>query len=243
MKPLVLVLPCYNEAKSLPNVVSRVLDCARSRSLSPEDFRLILVENGSQDESAHVMDELKNRPGGEYLQIVHLSPNQGYGHGVYQGLRAAAASRPGIVAWSHSDEQCDPEDVFKGWEIIRSGDGKTLVKGRRHGRDRSERFMSKVFEILVLIILGRSIHDINAQPKVFDSSLIDRAGNYPNGFAFDLYMLLKAKEARIGIQMISVKFPPRNHGESNWSATFNSKLRCISTMLLFLLRYRFGIKQ
>lgn len=239
MKPLSLVLPCYNEGKSLPGLVGRVLERARSRNLTPKEFKLILVENGSKDDSAQVMAGLKAAPGGEFLEIVPVSPNRGYGYGIFQGLKAAA---PGIVSWSHADEQCDPEDAFKGWEMIRGGDGKTLIKGTRHGRAAQERFISKVFEILAALILWRPFHEINAQPKVFDSSLLQRITNPPDDFAFDIYVLIKAREAGIRISEIDVQFPPRKHGQSNWSATFRSKFRTIRRMLQYMAAYRLGRK-
>jgi len=237
LKPLSLVLPCYNEEKSLRELAARALSCARKRNLTSEQFQLVLVENGSRDQSAQVMEAMTREPGGEFLKIVRVSPNLGYGNGLMQGLKAA---RPGFIAWSHADEQTDPEDAFRGWELLQKADRPTLVKGKRHGRALKEWMFSRVFEALLFLICGRLIREINAQPKVFDSGLLEHLTDPPLDFAFDLYVLLKAKKVGYQIAEIDVEFPPRKHGQSNWTATFRSRMGTILRMISFMFEFRGG---
>jgi glycosyltransferase involved in cell wall biosynthesis len=230
-----LVLPCYNEAPSLPMLVSRAVACARRRGLSPDEFRLVLVENGSSDGSLDVMKALAAGADGEFLQVVPVSPNRGYGAGLKAGLGACL---PGIVAWTHADEQCDPEDAFLGWEIVAGSSSPTLVKGRRHGRAAAERIVSLGFETLASAIFMRRLREINAQPKVFPSGLLDRLESAPDDFAFDLFMLLEAARADYRIREIDVRFPPRRHGESRWAATMRSRFRTMAGLVRYMIRLR-----
>ncbi len=233
-----LVIPCYNEAKSLPDLVERVLACARRRDLTPDRFRLVLVENGSTDDSRSVLDRILAAPGGEFIDVVTVSPNRGYGNGIRQGLLAA---RPGILAWTHADGQCDPEDAFRGFDIVRaSGAAPQLVKGRRHGRALPERVVSTGFATLATLLLGRRLGEINAQPKVFRSALLAHLPDPPSDFAFDFYVLARALEAGYALREIDVQFPPRRHGQSNWAATTRSKARTIARFVRYMVRYRLG---
>ncbi len=231
------MLPCYNEGKSLRALLERSVACARRRGLTPKEFHLILVDNGSADDSAAVLKQMTKEPNHEFFSIVTVPVNQGYGYGVHQGLKATS---PGIVGWSHADEQCDPEDAFKAWERIRDTDAKILVKGTRSGRALGNWLFSRGFELVSLIILWRWLPETNAQPKVFDSSLLSALDAPPLGFAFDLYVLLRAREQGFRFQEVPVFFPPRKHGQSRWAATFRSKWRTIWGLVTFMVRYRLG---
>ncbi len=240
MKKLSLVIPCYNEAKSLEALTERTLQCAKKRNLAPEQFELVVVDNGSSDGTDVVIEALMKGPSRRYLHPVHVEKNLGYGFGVYSGLRAATG---GTLAWTHADEQCDPEDVFIAWERHQKLGENFLVKGRRYKRAFGDMLFSRGFEMVALAILGQFVHEINAQPKVFDASLMKKAANPPYGFPFDLYMLLKAKESGWRIESIPVRFPPRKHGESRWASTFRSKFRTIMGMVRFMWEYRAGRSQ
>jgi glycosyltransferase involved in cell wall biosynthesis len=235
MRPLRLVLPCYNEVDNLEDVVSLVLACSERRRLTPEQFQLVLVENGSRDESLRWMEARRERPGGDFLRIVPIAINRGYGHGVMAGLRAAG---PGILAWSHADQQCDPEDAFRGWELIRDLPPGVLVKGRRHGRALRDWAFSRGFDLVASLTLREAFHEINAQPKVFASELLDVLTDPPDDFAFDLYVLARAMASGYAIREIDVEFPPRKHGVSNWAATFRSKARTIARQVRYMQELR-----
>jgi len=49
-------------------------------------------------------------------------------------------------------------------------------------------------------------------------------------------MLVKAKQAGCQVETISVKFPPRQHGHSNWASTWKSKLRTIWRSVKYMTR-------
>ena len=235
MKKFSLVIPCYNEAKSLPTLVDRAIQCATRRGLTPAQFELVVVDNGSSDGSGAVIEQLMRAPFAPFLSPVKVETNRGYGFGVYSGLKAATG---GTLAWTHADEQCDPEDAFVAWERLNGRDIKILVKGRRYERALRDRFFSFGFQIAGIVLLNRSLSEINAQPKVFDRSLFPRLTSPPDGFPFDLYVLLIAKEAGWTLESIPVRFPPRAHGQSRWAATFRSKMKTILGMLQFMWQFR-----
>lgn len=236
-----LVLPCYNEELSLPDLVKRVEVIVRERMLSTDQFQLILVENGSKDQSLAVMQNLKTSAFGSYLQIVKVHPNLGYGNGVFQGLETVKTE---YAAWTHADEQCDPADAFRALDkILQSKNPQNvLVKGRRIQRDPKDAFISKGFEYVAKLILWNNLTEINAQPKVFSARLIPALVSPPLDFSFDLYVLLKAKESGFAFQEVVVEFPPRKHGVSNWAGTFKSKYKTILKMVRYMLAYRLGLR-
>ncbi len=232
-----LVLPCYNEAKSLRQIAERTVNAARAANFTTQTFQLVLVENGSRDNSLAVMNEMKTDSElAPWLRIVMVPVNQGYGHGVWTGLKSCTAQ---WVAWSHSDQQCDPGDAFRGLNVLLQKPGeKILVKGLRHGRSLQERFVSRTFEILAWMILGRALYEINAQPKVFSRSLMNELTAPPKDFAFDLYVLFTALQKGWRLKTMDVQFPPRVHGLSNWAHSLKSRRKTIWNMILYMFQLR-----
>jgi glycosyltransferase involved in cell wall biosynthesis len=225
---LSVVLPCYNEARGIEAILTRFADVSEGR-----DFELILVDNGSRDNTPEVLRSLL--PKYPFARSVRVEVNQGYGHGIYTGLKAA---RGEVLAWSHADLQTDPADVFRALKEYRNSaqPTRTLVKGRRHGRRFSERVISFGMGTLATLIFRTPLWEINAQPKVFQRSLLDHATNPPIDFNFDVYMLVQAKRHGWNISSITVRFPPRQYGHSNWARTWKSKVRTIWRSLKFMLR-------
>ncbi len=232
MPELELVLPCYNEARSLPRLVERARSAALAAGFNATTFQLILVENGSKDDSARVLAELGQGELQDWFRVVRVPVNQGYGYGLTRGL---AATRAPVVAWSHADQQCDPADVFVAYRRLRDlGTEKVLVKGRRLQRHWRDVVVSRVFEGCARVTLGIVCSEVNAQPKVFPRALLVSLTNPPKGFAFDLYVLYQAAKRGYRVDTIPVLFPPRVHGLSNWAGTFVGRYRTILGMLRYM---------
>ncbi|MCC7083496.1 MAG: glycosyltransferase family 2 protein [Pirellulales bacterium] len=225
---LSIVLPCYNESRGLETILNRFAEVGAAA-----DFELILVDNGSRDETPAVLKTLL--PKFPFARSVRVDVNQGYGHGIHTGL---LASRGEILAWSHADLQTDPADVFRALAVYRQSrqSQATFVKGVRYGRRLSERVISLGMGIVASAIFRCRLSEINAQPKLFHRSLMEQATNPPIDFNYDVYMLVQAKQAGCRLETISVKFPPRQYGHSNWARTWKSKLRTIWRSVKYMVR-------
>lgn len=230
-----LVLPCYNESRSLRAVVTQAAHAATEAGYTPDRFQLVLVDNGSLDDSGQVMDDLKKGPLGIWFRKVEVRPNQGYGFGIWAGLRTVSAP---YVGWSHADGQCDPAYAFDGLEKLlsesKSDPGKILVKGVRIGRNWKDVLVSRAFELFARAMLERGLYEVNAQPKIFPKTLLDHIPDPPDTFAFDLYVLYRAAKSGYRFDTVPVLFPPRGHGLSNWASTFASRCKTILGMIRYM---------
>jgi len=229
-----LVIPAYNEARNLKMLLERVVSSAKSFGFDSGEFRLLLVNNGSTDDSRKELSKiLSEQPDlASWIKVVEISINQGYGHGIWTGLQASSAE---FVGWTHADMQCDPVNAFKALEVLKvSAENRLLVKGVRHGRSRKEVFVSQFFALCARLILGVHLYEINAQPKVFKRGLLVFLKDPPKTFAFDLYVLYCALKNKYTIKTIDVTFPPRIHGVSNWAATFLGRYKTIWGMIVYM---------
>ena len=216
---LSIVLPCYNEARGIEAILRRFAEVDADHY-----FELILVDNGSRDDTPAVMQALLSQF--PFARSIRVEVNQGYGHGIWTGLQAA---RGEVVAWSHADLQTDPADVFRALKAYQNSPQslKTLIKGRRHGRRLSEKIVSLGMGVVASAIFRRRLSEINAQPKVFHRDLLAHLSRPPIDFNFDVYVLVMALRNGWQIDTIPVDFPPRQYGHSNWARTWRSKLRTI----------------
>ncbi len=236
---LSLVIPCYNERESLLELVERTAVALQASPLGAGEFELVLVDNGSSDGSWELMQDLSGRPDLGFLHPHRVAPNRGYGHGMLEGLRAA---RGEVLATTHADLQTDPGDVFRAFAIYASvaaaAADPVMVKGVRSGRPAPQVLVSRLFDAASLVLLQRALHEINAQPKVFDRELLAALEEPPAGFCFDLYLMLKALDGGARIETVSVRFPPRKHGESHWAASTVGRWRTFAGFLAYMARYR-----
>jgi putative flippase GtrA len=219
---LSIVLPCYNEGPNIPLLIERV------RPFWPqENFELILVNNGSSDNSAEIMAAECRKPENAFLRIVTVPHNIGYGHGILTGLRAAQAP---LLAYSHADIQTPPEDIFRAIHLLQAQGlppAQTLIKGRRTNRDPNALVLTNGLAKIVALVLGHQLEDINGQPKLFARSLLDKLRRPPTGFAFDTYLMYVAALAGLRLVEFPVDFGQRLHGQSKWAGTLFSRYKTI----------------
>jgi len=105
---LSLIIPCYNEAKNLPLLLERCASLGNS-----ENIEVVLVDNGSSDNSSEVLQRLL--PKFPHCRSVRVEINQGYGFGILAGLKAAHGN---LLAWTHADMQTDPKDILQALELF-----------------------------------------------------------------------------------------------------------------------------
>jgi len=217
---LSVVLPCYNEARNIPIVVERL-----SRFWPEIHFELILVNNGSTDDTEKVLAKMEKE--NEFLRVVTVIKNVGYGHGIMSGLKDARAD---VVSYSHADIQTPPEDIIKAYRLFKeSGDHSkhVLVKGLRVNRRREEQSLTRGLEKVAGLLLGYKMEDINGQPKLFPREFIKNLTHPPLDFSFDVYVMYKAVQNGFEIMRFPVDFGLRIHGESKWASSPMKKYKTI----------------
>jgi glycosyltransferase involved in cell wall biosynthesis len=99
---LAVVIPAYEAARHVAAVIERVL----AAPLSELD-RIIVVDDGSRDETARIVASLPRArcP----VELVTRPRNGGYGAAMKDGLARATETDPDVVACVHADGQYSPE--------------------------------------------------------------------------------------------------------------------------------------
>ncbi len=225
-----IIVPAYNEAKNIPLALQRFAEVIRRT-----DVELIVVNNGSTDDSAQVLESLL--PSYPFARCVTVPVNQGYGYGILQGLAQATGE---FLGWTHMDMQTDPHDVIRALDLIeaRGSDSRLFVKGFRKGRPFSDQFFSIGMACFELLWMRKWLPEINAQPNVFHRSFFESWSNPPHDFALDLYAFYLAKVQGLEIIRFPVLFPKRVYGTSSWNTSLPAKWKFIKRTFAFSFQLR-----
>lgn len=233
MPELSIVLPAYNEAAGLRDLVSEYRDAGEGR-----DFELIIVDNGSNDDTANILRELQASEHNAFLRPTRVDINKGYGFGIWSGLQEAKGT---YLSWSHADTQCAPKDVFRAFDHLKGCDNpeRTLVKGLRAKRSIAAEMTTIGMRAFALFLLDGRLVDINGQPKVFHRGLLSILPDPAKDLSFDLYVFYRALQEGWAIETIPVVFGERLHGQSRWAFSFLSRYKTIFAAIRYMVQLRF----
>lgn len=230
---LSLVIPAYNEAKNLPLLLERA-----AGEIGRGGIEMIIVDNGSRDATQAVLRELL--PRNSFARSVRVDVNQGYGHGILAGLRAATGK---VLAWTHADMQTDPGDAMRGLEIFKARNAeRVFVKGRRFGRPAGDRFFTAGMSLFESVLLGHCMSDINAQPTMFARSFFETWKNPPGDFSLDLYAYYMAVSQGLRVERFPVRFGERAHGASHWNVNWRAKAKFVKRTAAYSFRLKRELK-
>ena len=129
MSELSIIIPCYNEEKNLLALVNEIKIIKKKNF--DLDLEFILVNDGSTDQTSSTLKDLNEN---EIYKIVDLEKNSGYGGSIQEGLKLSSSN---ILSWTHSDLQCDLNDVIELYRLHKEQflKERILVKGKRIQRN------------------------------------------------------------------------------------------------------------
>lgn len=220
------VFPCYNEAGALPWLIERLHRAFHAR----RDVEVILVDNGSTDETPAVLDEAFGRLGSRWRR-VDVPRNLGYGHGVCAGLRASTGE---YVGWAHADGQVEVECLAEAMGLLEGP--QTYVKGARVGRTWAERVVSWGHSRCARWMLepGLELREINAPPNLFHRSHYASWEAPPADHQLELYAYVMAQRRGARVRFVEVEWRERRAGVSSWYRGLGSRAALSRTTLAYL---------
>ncbi|MBF0508715.1 MAG: glycosyltransferase [Deltaproteobacteria bacterium] len=232
---LSIVIPCYNEQNNIPLILARF-----AGAITREDIEVILVNNGSTDDSAQILRTLVPRY--PFARTVLVPVNLGYGFGIISGLKEATGE---YIGWTHADLQTDPQDTVRALDIIETSGNPTniYVKGKRTGRAWFDNLFTIGMSFFETLYLHKWLWDINAQPNIFHRRLYEQWGEPPHDFALDLFALYMARQYRFELIRFEVIFPERIHGQSSWNTGLKAKWKFIKRTIGFSARLKQDMKK
>lgn len=225
-----IVIPCYNEEENIEKLTTLVDQIDHKY-----DFEVILVNNGSKDNTYHKILEASEK--NNRIVPLNLVVNQGYGNGILYGLKHTKGE---YIGWSHADLQIDIREFEKIFRLIESNNypKDVFIKGNRTGRSFIDIIFTFFMSVFETILFFKILNDINAQPNMFHKTFMKHWNNPPKDFSLDLFVYYLAKKMKYKIIRFKTRMRKRIHGKSSWNSNIFSRVKFINRTI----KYSFGLK-
>ncbi len=201
-----VVIPVYNSEQILPVLVDRLKPVLKSLSAV---YELILVNDGSTDNSWNVIEDLASRH--DWICGINLMRNYGQHNALLCGIRAA---RYDVIVTMDDDLQNPPEEVPK--LIVKLEEGYDVVYGtpmkEQHGLLRD--LASQITKMALKTAMGVDTARMVSAFRVFRSKIKDAFVNYQGSFV-SIDVLLTWGTTRF--TAIPVKHDIRQFDTSNYT--------------------------
>jgi glycosyltransferase involved in cell wall biosynthesis len=205
---LSIFFPAYNDSGTIASLVITALRTARA--LTP-DYEVIVVNDGSADKTAEILDELaRNYP---EVRIVHHERNRGYGGALRSGF--AAATRE-LVFYTDGDAQYDPAEMELLWR--RFEPGVDLVNGYKISRsDPLHRIViGRIYHHTVKFLFRLKVRDVDCDFRMMRRSIFEKVHLEKNSGVICLEMMKKITDAGFRIAEVPVHHYHRAYGKSQF---------------------------
>jgi dolichyl-phosphate beta-glucosyltransferase len=241
---LSVIVPAYNESDRLPAMLEEALQVLCGRNIAGGgafSFELIVVDDGSSDNTAEVAHAYTVRHGAELVRVLRLDRNQGKGAAVRRGVMVARGVR---VLMADADGATVFTEVSRLEEAVSGGRADVAIGSRTHlkgrgpeeGRSALRGFVSTVFNMFVVYVAGVvGLRDTQCGFKLYsrEAAVVAFAGQHLERWAFDVENMYRVQMAGMRVVEVPVQ----------WTEVPGSKLSVVKAtinMMIDMLRMRFA---
>ena len=215
---LYIIIPAYNEEANIKNVVDEWYPIA---VMAGERSRLVIVNDGSQDNTLSVLkEEQKKRP----QLIVKSKDNSGHGPTILAGYKYALSEGADFVFQTDSDGQTRPEEFEEFFRCRRQFD--MVIGSRKTRQDGMSRvFVTKILKLVVFLCFHVWVEDANTPFRLMKAETLKKEIRYvpKNFFLTNVLLTVAFTKHKRSIRYIPITFRPRQGGVNsiNMKRIFN----------------------
>ena len=199
--------PAYNDSQTIPRLVKGVIKTLKKIT---KDYEVIIVNDGSKDNTAAVAEELSRKY--KNVRVVHHRTNKGYGAALKTGFKSSTKD---FVFYTDGDAQYDVKeleklvgnlgdaDVVNGYKLKRSDDLYRVVLGR-------------LYHWGAKMLFNIRLRDIDCDFRLIRRKVFDKISLESNSGVICVEMMKKIQNAGFKIVEIPVHHYPRESGSSQF---------------------------
>ena len=218
LPPYSVIVPCFNEVRGIRSTLTEL-----ATVVGPAGGEIIVVDDGSEDGSRDVLDDLEKEGPIPELRVIHNERNLGYGASIKTGVRRA---RSDVIVIIDADGTY-PSDRIP--DLIEASNGADMVVGARTGGGDGLSFLRRIPKSVLRAhcswLVGQKIPDMNSGLRVFRKHHFEKFFKIlPDGFSLTTTLTVAMMRSRY-----SVVFEPITYAER----VGRSKIRPIRDTLGF----------
>ncbi|OGW74954.1 MAG: hypothetical protein A2Z72_07485 [Omnitrophica bacterium RBG_13_46_9] len=200
------VLPMYNEARTIGNVLRKLASMAKGLA---DDYEIVIADDGSDDGSGRIIDGIAQAD--PHVRVVHMAKNTKFGGALKAGIGRA---RNDIIIYTDSDLPVDLSDINKALPLLDGADIVTAYSAVKKGENFRRVIMSQVYNFLIQLFFRPNIKDINSGFKIYRKKVFEGVRLISNSPFIDVEIFVRAMRKNCIIRQCPVVFKRREDGKS-----------------------------
>jgi len=208
---LYMVIPAYNEEATIAQV-AREWHAVLLQHAGP-DSRLMILDDGSKDQTAAILNSLKDEL--PQLQVIQ-KPNSGHGASIRMGYALALEHDADYIFQTDSDGQTEPGEFSCLWREREHF--AALIGHRVHRGDGLARVLvAFVLKSLILLVFGVSVTDANTPFRLIRRDALKTCLDHiPEGFFLtNALMSVLLAHHHLSVRYVPITFHPRQAGKNS----------------------------
>jgi len=206
LQELSLFFPCHNEAENLDALVADALTALPALATT---FEVILVDDGSQDDTAGVAERLVRQHDG-VVRLIRHDVNRGYGGALRSGF---AAARYNHLAYTDGDRQFRISDLARLVERAEATQSPVVIGYRLQRADPPLRLVyAALYRVANRIWFGLRVRDVDCAAKLFRRDALRNINVHSDGAFFSAELLIRLRLGGVEIAEVGVPHYPRTAG-------------------------------
>jgi len=205
---MTVFFPALNDQDSIAVVVGKAFDVL---PLLTDDYEVIVVNDGSRDGTADVLDTLQRRYA--RLRVIHHERNRGYGGALQTGFANASKD---LIFYTDGDGQYDVKELVKLVPLM--VDGVDVVNGFKIKRSDNMRriVLGEIYKFLARQMFALPIRDVDCDFRLMRRNAIQEIDLTSHSGVVCTEMIYKLKRAGRRFIEIPVHHYPRLHNRSQF---------------------------
>jgi dolichol-phosphate mannosyltransferase len=216
-----IVIPTYNEAANIERVVRAAV--GELDRLTPEDYRILVVDDNSPDGTGTIADRLAQELAG--VEVLHRPIKSGLGHAYLAGFAHALADGADLVIEMDADYSHDPRYLK---DLLAASETADLVLGSRYvdgGGVRNwgllRRLISRGGGLYARLILRVGVNDLTGGFKCIRREVLEAIhleSIRAEGYVFQIEVTYRTLLAGFRVKEVPIVFVDRTEGSSKMSS-------------------------
>ena len=221
------LFPAYNDAPTIGGLVEKTFHLLKA---SGRDFEIIIVDDGSVDQTPQVLQQLQAHYG-NVLRAIRHPVNRGYGAALRSGFAAATKE---LVFYTDGDAQYDPAELPLLLDRLTPSIG--LVNGYKIKRqDPLYRIVvGKTYNAFVRIVFQIGVRDVDCDFRLIRRELLEKARLESDSGVICVEIIDKLQRLGCKVAEVPVHHYPRTAGRSQFF-----RFRAVVETLIQLVHFFF----